>query len=498
MISVATSPNKSNCILFTLYLLVVIRLWIMPMGSGFWIDETLTYWNVKNGVVDAVKRSAECPGYFQLYMAITAISAKFFGLSEFGLRLPSVIASILSSYLMFLLGRHFANTETGIFAAILFAALPEIALEASNARPYALMLLFALSAMWQLLRFHDSGRWRHAAGYALSATFMAYVHYISLPFILVTTFYSFRQLMLNNEIIKRRALLMHSVLLFLMLPLCYVILFQGKDSQSLSFVGTPNIRQFILSIFTSTVIISICLVLTTRVVLRDRVAKLLPIFNRQTDRLLLYWLLIPITFAFSVSILSDYKIFVARYFLLSYPAIALLLANLIQKIRPYFSRNGVVFSICLYSVLVTGGNNFYPSLHHEDWRSALSAVNAVTENENIPILFNSGLIETRQPGWEDQTADHPLLSPLSAYPVKSKVISLPLVLDKQAQAYLEQTISREILLHESFVVVHRGYKNSVNGWIEGYVQRYGYNGNMIENLQGVSVIHYKKVKRAQL
>jgi hypothetical protein len=493
MIPATALPGKFNWILLALYLLVVIRLWIMPMGSSFWLDETLTFWNVKNGIFEAVKRSSECPGQFQLYMAITALSAKIFGLSEFGLRLPSLVASIFSSYLMFLLGRRFVNTETGIFAAILFAALPEIVLEASNARPYALMLLFGLSAMWQLTRFHDSGQWRHATGYALSAALMVYVHYIALPFLLVTTFYSFRRLMLHDEIIKRRTLLMHSVLLSLILPLCYIILFQGKDSHILAFVGTPNIRHFILSIFTNTVIISICLVLTTRIVLRGRVTKLLPIFSRQTDCLMFYWLLIPITFVFSISIFSDYKIFVARYFLLSYPAVVLLVVGLIQKIRPDFTRHGVLLSICLYAVLVTGGNDFYPSLHHEDWRSAISAVNAVAENEEVTILFNSGLIETRQPGWEAQTADHHLLSPLAAYPVNANVIALPLVLDKQAQVYLEQTISKEVLSKKSFVVVHRGYKNSVNEWIQDYVQRYGFQGVMIENAQGVSIIHYNKV-----
>lgn len=488
----SSSLSSSTIILLVIYLLVVIRLWIMPLGSSFWLDETLTFWNVKNGVFEAVKRSVECPGQFQFYMAITAVSAKFFGLSEFGLRLPSVVASILSSYLMFLLGKRFANTETGIFAAILIAALPEVALEASNARPYALMLLFALSAMWQLVSFHDYGQWRFVAGYVLSAALMIYVHYISLPFLLVTTFYSFSRLTLNDEIIKRRTLLMHSLLLCLILPLCYTIFFQGKDSQSLSFIGTPNIRQFIQSIFASTVIISICFVLTTRVVLRDRVAKLFPIFNRQTDCLLLYWMLLPITIAFSVSIFSGYKIFIARYFLTSYPAIALLVAGMIQKIRPTPSRFGVLFSVCLYGIIATGGGDLFPSLHHEDWRNALAAVNELTKESNMPVLINSGFIETRQTDWKSHSSDHHLISPLSSYPVRARIISLPLTINRESEAYLKEIISNEILSTRNFIVVHRGSISQVNKWIKEFVLPLGFKGTQIKSFQGVSVILYNR------
>ena len=69
---------------------------------------------------------------------------KFFGVSEFSLRLPSLIFSFFSVYLLYLLGKTLFNKKVGIISSIFIGLSPFHLWYAQEAREYAIILFFGL------------------------------------------------------------------------------------------------------------------------------------------------------------------------------------------------------------------------------------------------------------------------------------------------------------------------------------------------------------------
>lgn len=486
--------------LLFIYLVVASRLWIMPIGLSLSLDETLTYWNVMKGTSEVLPRSAASAGHFQLYMFITALSAKFFGLNEFGLRLPSIVASIGSSWLMFRLGQRFSDTETGIFAAILFVCMPAISWHAYNARPYSLVVICALWAVWQLVKLHDSGEWRYIAGYTVAAASMVYMQLISVPFLIVLWVYSFLQFGENNKSTKQKVILAHALSLLMLTPILYKILLvmneiynnsalYGKETPKMKYFGNHS-YYFIRAIFTDYILCIIAILLTCTLMLKMKISEFCYIFNNN-KLFMLMWLMIPVTSVYLISTLFEYQVFLSRYYIVSYLALVLILAAVLQKIRNNNFRYIAFISFCIVGVFYCGGIKIVP---FEDWRGALTAVKEITEPTRILLLFNSGLAETIEPGWELQTADHHLLSPLAAYPVNTRVVALPVALNNKSRPYLEAYVAKEIASVKRFAVVLRIESNSgdVDRWIQDYAKTQGFIRCEIGNFIGVLVVFYEQ------
>jgi len=486
------AERRLHYFLLFIYLVVVFRLWIMPLGSSLWLDETVTYWNVMYGPLKSLARSSEIAGQFHLYMLIESMSVKLFGLNEIALRLPSVIASCLSSCLIYQLAKRYSSGETGMFAAIMFVCIPEICLESSNARPYALTILCSLCAILQLIKLHDSFRWRYVVGYVMAATLMVYMHHISAPFLLVFIIYS---LIFNNcslAVDNLRIYIIHISVFVLVIPLVYIVVYTGKNTSILSFAGTPGIYAFVKTILTDLVLVALLCYYASKISLKNEVKGLLPFYNKQFDAFLYFWFIYPVVLFYTISLVTDYKLFYPRYMVLAYPALVLLLAAILQKNRLLLSRYATLIILCAFSIITIGGKERYPSLHNEDWRGALSAAKSIVGTSNIPILFNSGYLVTFQQEWKSQTSDDWELSPLSAYQVKTRVIPLPLRLTPNAGDYLETNVLKQILSEQSFVVVHRGQSSSVDSWVNDHVRYSGYERLKQGYFAGVSVILYKK------
>ena len=71
---------------------VVLLLWFGMVSSSFWLDESGTWWIVKDGPAEAVRRAFSWSGQSPLYYLIAWLSSRVFGLNEIALRLPSVLA----------------------------------------------------------------------------------------------------------------------------------------------------------------------------------------------------------------------------------------------------------------------------------------------------------------------------------------------------------------------------------------------------------------------
>ena len=113
------------------------------------------------------------------------LEQKVFGLSEFGMRWPMMLAGI-TSLLVFPLYVHkyFSNKST-LYFSVLLAVSPMLVIYSRTARPYALTLLLSLIALGAFHKFVEAEKsaWKYGLVYAVCAVTSVWLHLISLPMV---------------------------------------------------------------------------------------------------------------------------------------------------------------------------------------------------------------------------------------------------------------------------------------------------------------------------
>jgi len=126
------------------------------------LGENLSFWSDENPVAIFTRAILErgrpilANGYFtkdqQLQYWLNSISANVFGLSEFGVRFPSVLFGTLTILATYLLGSRLFNRRVGFFASLLTALLKIEILWSRQARPYQALQLFLILGAYFIYR----------------------------------------------------------------------------------------------------------------------------------------------------------------------------------------------------------------------------------------------------------------------------------------------------------------------------------------------------------
>ncbi len=129
-------------------------------------------------VVDTIRGLAvQEPNHAPLYFVLARFWMVGFGASTWVLRSFSVVASILSLPLIYLLAQAlYQDRRVGVMALALLAVSPLHILYAQEARPYSLWVFMTLLASWTLLRALRLRQWQ-AWGYFSLATLLAFYTY---------------------------------------------------------------------------------------------------------------------------------------------------------------------------------------------------------------------------------------------------------------------------------------------------------------------------------
>lgn len=116
-----------------------------------------------------------------LYYFFLNLWMHLFGNSEASLRSLSLLASVGSIPLLYILGRTLLSAEAGIYAAFIFSFAPMQIAYAQEARPYSLLVFFALLSTWFAVNLSRGAiEWRSLLGYATAALLGLYLHYFFL------------------------------------------------------------------------------------------------------------------------------------------------------------------------------------------------------------------------------------------------------------------------------------------------------------------------------
>lgn len=151
---------------------------------GFWLDEGLT--PLRSGysvpdilsnritIQDGLTRDTHPPFYYLLIH----FSRSLLGESDFGYRLPSVLASVLLVPVLYQLARQIDGRKTALIAAFLAAVNPLQVWYAQEARMYTTLVLLAAAAtlaLWKALSQRGLNRWLFI--YVLLSGLAFYTHY---------------------------------------------------------------------------------------------------------------------------------------------------------------------------------------------------------------------------------------------------------------------------------------------------------------------------------
>lgn len=164
--------------------------------QSLWVDEVVTFLGARGPILDIVSieevRGSEwLPTVHSLYYLVVHLAMNI-GDDEFVLRLPSVVAGILSVPLVYAIARRWFGTAAGLASGFLLAISPLHLYFSQEARPYALMVFLALVSVYSLQRLLPDPKrpgWRLCFIVSTAATL--YCQPVALPFIGVTIFYAF-------------------------------------------------------------------------------------------------------------------------------------------------------------------------------------------------------------------------------------------------------------------------------------------------------------------
>ncbi|MEV4722067.1 glycosyltransferase family 39 protein [Micromonospora humida] len=296
---------------------------VVALGLGWWRLDARDLWNDELVTWHVTSLSVEQfrmlvgnidlvhAGYYVIMSVLTTLT----GDSTTALRLPSVLAVGLTAGLVTLIGRRLFDTPVGVLAGLVFALLPTVSRYAQEARSYALVTLAAVAATWLFLRAVDRptrGRWW---AYGVVLVLVGWLHFVALLVVPAHLFHLWRSV--PGEEPRWRWAASTGIAGLFVLP---VLILGSRQSGQISWVENDGdaVLRFVANLTGTTAALALVAALS---VLAVAVAG--PRW-RATVLMLLIWAVLPPVAGYLT--FSVVHLFLARYFLFTVPAWALLAA----------------------------------------------------------------------------------------------------------------------------------------------------------------------------
>jgi hypothetical protein len=446
---------RLTVLLFALLALSVVRLWLMPLGSSFWVDEMGTVFVVQHGAAHpslAVAPQVPKSIYYWLPRAASAV----FGSSEVVYRLPSTLAMGLALLLIARLAGRLIHPRAAWFAAFACLALSGIGYQADDARPYALGTLAAAAGALGLVRWLDGGRWRDGLLFACSAALLWRVHLIYWPFYLVFAIYAGARLLRRETPVGwLRAAAVFGLAGLALAPVLVDALALLREAPAHVIVKPPSLHAFEHLLRWNVVLICAGGAwLLARVRRWPRPAY--PVSATSLTLVLAWWLCQPVGL-YAFSRLTGNSVFIPRYLSIMLPGVALSATALAARWVPLEQWKRLAALVGVGALLVQGQwTRVWPVHEHSDWRGAARQVNTLALGPATPVICPSPFIEARPPEWRP---GYPLpgflYSFLPVYPITGQPILLPFATSPEAEAYAAQ-LARETLASSRRFLIYGG------------------------------------------
>lgn len=460
----AEVPQPAHRFVWPALALVVTLTCLFRLPSGFWLDETATFWIVKDSAADAITRALYWSGQSPLFYLVVWAWSQIAGYSEIALRIPAAVFGALTAVLLYRLGLRLMDHFSAACAVLMLFTVQEAVFVMVDARPYTMGLLAVVAAVTAFVKWLETGRTRYAAAYVLLATLTVYVHYLMGVMFAVHAAYAILQLHRGES----RAPLRHLIFAWagcglLMTPLVPQLLAFYSTRRAHSFAAPPSFLDLTNGLIPPALILGgfAGLLLAACHV---RLQMTLEI-QRRYLRLLLLWAAVPVLSMFAASFLFGVGLFVPRYYLAAAPGLALLAGAAIGALAPAPARLAVLTAVALTAALT------YASFRQpHDWRSAMAKVRELTAGSRVPVLVCSGFIEARDPeNLNDPKLRDVLFAPLLMYPAAGEVHYLPPLLTTGTARLLRDLAHDRLAYVDKFVLVSTFAGPEFEAWLLGAI-----------------------------
>jgi hypothetical protein len=453
----------------------VVRLWVMPMSSSFWVDEMGTAFVVHHGA-DHPSFAAAPQVPDSIYYAIPKLAESWFGFSEISYRAPSAVLMLAALLLIAWLAVRLIHPQAGWMAVLLCFALRGINYQAADARPYALGTLVGSACLYFLVRWLDEGRswdgarWADAVGFIIAGALLWRVHLIFWPFYLVLALYTILRIARRETSVTwPRALLVLCALGVALIPAAVDALRILRSAGSHVIVELPGLGVLPRSLHLG--------------MLAGFAAggSLLAHFQgwkfkgwklpASSTALIAGWWLCQPACLFAFSWISGNSAYVDRYLAVSLPGCVLASVALASAFLPDIAWRPIT-AVLGIGVLILMGQWTEGSISHHpsDWRGAAAAINALSLDPQMPVLAPSPFVEAQPPVW---TPEYPLpgflYSHLDVYRLTGKTYPFPFRTTPEAERYAEQLLQTTLAAQPRFVIL--GGDRNVWFWRDWFAER---------------------------
>lgn len=426
---------RLKLVLFALLAVCIVRVWLMPLGSSFWVDEMGTVFVVEHGA--AHPSLAVAPQVAKsIYYALPRAASALLGSSEVAYRLPSTLAMGLALLLIARLAARLIHPRAAWFAAFVCLALSGMGYQAADARPYALGTLVAAAGALGLVRWLDAGGWRDGLLFACSAALLWRVHLIYWPFYLVFAIYAAARLLRRESRVGWLPVAAVFGLIGLALaPVLLDALALFREARAHVIVEPPSLHTFEHLLRWNVVLLGAAGAwLLARILRWPRPTN--PVSGTSLTLALAWWLCQPLAL-YGFSWLTGNSVFVTRYLSIMLPGVGLSATALAARSIPPAHWKRLAALVGVGALLLQGQwNRVWPVHEHSDWRGAARQVNALAPGPATPVICPSPFIEARPPVWRP---DYPLpgflYSQLPVYPIAGKLIPFPFETSPEAEGY---------------------------------------------------------------
>jgi hypothetical protein len=453
--------------------LIVARLWIVPLRDGFWIDETGTIWSIQGGLRNILTRCALWPAQSPAYSFVAWLMYKIKGPNEFLIRLPSLVAMALATYLLYRLAIRLIGRPAAWPSVILFASFGAVAFAAGDARPYAIATVAAIGAVLFLVRWLDTGRRLDGLCYCVLASLSVHMHFLFATAFLIHLVYAVYRSRNEKRVSIAQLFLAAATIGVLLIPFVFHMLALMKTAQSHSFAGTPTGTDF-FTLLAPPVVVGSVLGALLLMFLAKKPLSFAPVHLDDSSLVLLVsWALIPMSVLYSASVFTSLKVFLPRYTLPTEAGLALLGGWLLSSISPPKMRAAAVGGIVLATLVSAPSAAFS---HGGDWRAAMASVRSTVGTSDMPVLVRADFPESEPFDWlHDEARKSYLFAPLGVYPAAGDVIPLPMHPNEASSVYLNELVPR-LERSDRFLLVNMGdpgYQNWLLGRLspDGFVRR---------------------------
>jgi Dolichyl-phosphate-mannose-protein mannosyltransferase len=429
----------------------IVRFWLFLLPESFWLDETVTAFIIRHG--GSHPSLAAAPGLGEsVYYWLPRISQSLLGFSEFSLRLPSFLVTLVSLFVIARLAVRFIHPQAGWVAVFLCFIPHEFTRQATDARPYGLATCVALCGIWFLVRWLDQGAWRDAALFAVFAALLLHVHLIYWPFYAVFAFYALLRWRLKETAVPGHAIaIVFAILIASLVHLVPPTLALFKDARAHVVTDLPTLK-IILGGFQILMIAAAAAGMWLAGKALGWQRERLRITTSGKALLLSWWLWQPGCLLL-VSWMTGNPVFLARYFSVAIPGMTMMCTLAAGYSIPARAWKPIALGLAVGILTISAAKSPFPPSRGSHWREAALAVNSLVKDTSTPVICPSAIIEAQPPLWT-QAYSLPgfFYSHLDVYPIQGAKVLLPARLDPEGESYARSEIKTLILPAGRFVI----------------------------------------------